>query len=208
MTTATSKDFFAVMNERTSTRAYNADKQITKEELNELLTAAGKAPSAWNLQHWKFLVFQGKDVQERLYPIAYNQQQIVDASAVIAVLGDLEAYKNVDEVFGPLVEQGFMTTEAKDRLAMNVAGAYKNEQYARDAAICNASLAAMQFMLAAKAKGWDTCPIGGYNAQALIKEFNISSRYLPVMLITVGEATVPGHASARMELDKITEWVK
>lgn len=208
MITTANKDFFTVMNERTSTRAYNSEKEITKEELDELLLAAGKAPSAWNLQHWKFLVFHGKDVQQRLYPIAYNQQQIVDASAVIAVLGDLEAEQNLEEVFGPLVEQGFMMPEAKERLAMNVAGAYKNTQYARDAAVCNASLAAMQFMLAAKAKGWDTCPIGGYNAQAFIEEFKVPSRYLPVMLITVGKATVPGHPSSRMELDKIAEWVK
>ncbi|MDG4655727.1 nitroreductase family protein [Ectobacillus antri] len=203
----TTKDFFTVMNERTSTRAYNPEKAISKEELSELLLAAGKAPSAWNLQHWKFLVFQDKDIQEKLYPIAYNQQQIRDASAVIAVLGDLEAQKNVDEVFGPLVVQGFMTKEAKDKLAANVAGAYSNSQYAREAAVCNASLAAMQFMLAAKAKGWDTCPIGGYNAAQFIETFQIPSRYIPVMLITIGEASVPGHPSARMKLDQIAEWM-
>ena len=49
-------------------------------------------------------------------PIAYNQQQILDASAV-AILGDLEAYKNVEPVYGPIVEQGFMKEEAKERLA-------------------------------------------------------------------------------------------
>ena len=32
-------------------------------------------------------------------PIAYNQQQILDASAVVAILGDLEAYKNVEPVY-------------------------------------------------------------------------------------------------------------
>ncbi len=41
----------------------------------------------------------------------------------------------------------------------------------------NASLAAMQLMLAAKATGWDTCAIGGFNPQALTEEFNVSSRY-------------------------------
>ena len=50
-------------------------------------------------------------------PIAYNQQQILDASAVVAILGDLEAYKNVEPVYGPIVEQGFMKEEAKERLA-------------------------------------------------------------------------------------------
>ncbi len=49
----------------------------------------------------------------------------------------------------------------------------------------NASLAAMQLMLAAKATGWDTCAIGGFNPQALTEEFNVSSRYVPIMLITM-----------------------
>ena len=43
--------------------------------------------------------FQGEDVQND-YTIAYNQQQILDASAVVAILGDLEAYKNVEPVYG------------------------------------------------------------------------------------------------------------
>ncbi len=201
-------DFFTVLEERTSTRAYNPEKEITKEELTELLNAAGKAPSAWNLQHWKFLVFHGKDVQQRLLSIAYGQQQVVDASAVIAVLGDLEADQNVDDVFGPLVKEGYMTQDAFDRLAQNVASAHNNTQYSRDAAICNASLAAMQFMLAAKAKGWDTCPIGGYNAKALVEEFQVSERYLPIMLITLGEASVKGHPSSRMDISRTTEWME
>ena len=81
------------------------------------------------MQHWKFLVFQGEDVQKRLHPIAYNQQQILDASAVVAILGDLEAYKNVEPVYGPIVEQGFMKEEAKERLAKNIESAYAREQF-------------------------------------------------------------------------------
>ena len=93
------RQLFNVLYERTSTRAFNPNKEISSTELHEILKAAAQAPSAWNLQHWKFLVFQGEDVQKRLHPIAYNQQQILDASAVVAILGDLEAYKNVEPVY-------------------------------------------------------------------------------------------------------------
>ncbi|MDM5156235.1 nitroreductase family protein [Bacillus sp. DX1.1] len=204
----TQQDFFTVLYERTSNRAFNPEKEISKEELQEILKAAGQAPSAWNLQHWKFLVFQGEDVQNRLHPIAYNQQQILDASAVVAVLGDLEANKNIAPVYGPIVEQGFMKEEAKERLAQNIESAYQREQYPRDAAFSNASLAAMQLMLAAKATGWDTCAIGGFNPQALMEEFNVSSRYVPIMLITIGESTLKGHPAPRMKIDQVAEWAK
>ncbi|MEG7968343.1 MULTISPECIES: nitroreductase family protein [Bacillus cereus group] len=217
----TNENFFNVLYERTSTRAFNPEKEISSTELHEILKGAAQAPSAWNLQHWKFqaegawnlqhwkfLVFQGEDVQKRLHPIAYNQQQILDASAVVAILGDLEAYKNVEPVYGPIVEQGFMKEEAKERLAKNIESAYAREQFPRDAAFSNASLAAMQLMLAAKATGWDTCAIGGFNPQALTEEFNVSSRYVPIMLITIGESTLKGHPAPRMSVEQVSEWAK
>lgn len=204
----TNNNFFNVLYERTSTRAFNPEKEISSTELHEILKAAAQAPSAWNLQHWKFLVFQGEDVQKRLHPIAYNQQQILDASAVVAILGDLEAYKNVEPVYGPIVEQGFMKADAKERLAKNIESAYTREQYPRDAAFSNAALAAMQLMLAAKATGWDTCAIGGFNPQALMEEFNVSSRYVPIMLITIGESTLKGHPAPRMSVEQVSEWAK
>ena len=78
-----------------------------------------------------------------------------------------------------------MKEEAKERLAKNIESAYAREQFPRDA-FSNASLATMQLMLATKATGWDTCAIGGFNPQALTDEFNVSSRYVPIMLITIG----------------------
>jgi nitroreductase len=200
--------FFSLIEERKSVRKYDPTVSISKEELTEVLEAAGKAPSAWNLQHWHFVVIQGKEAQQRLLPIAYNQQQIVEAAAVVAVLGDLKANENTDVVYTPLVEQGFMTNEVKNILANQIAQAYKNQQYARDAAFSNASLAAMQLMLAAKAKGWDTCPIGGFDVEQFVKQFNISDRYVPVMLITIGKAAAPAHQSLRLPVTQLTTWIE
>ncbi|ANB59767.1 nitroreductase family protein [Anoxybacteroides amylolyticum] len=205
--TITTKDFLTVVNERQSIRKYNPDVIISKEELAEIIEIAGKAPSAWNLQHWHFLVIHGKEAQQRLLPIAYNQQQIVDASAVIAILGDLEANQNTDAVYDQLVQMGAITKEVKETLAQQIETAYKNKQYARDAALSNASLAAMQLMLAATAKGWSTCPIGGFDAEKFVAEFQIPSRYIPVMLITIGKSSAPAHRSTRLPVEATTTWV-
>ena len=201
-------DFFTVIHERSSIRKYNPSVSISADELSSIIEAAGKAPSAWNLQHWHFVAFKGSAAQQRLLPIAYNQQQIIEASAVIAVLGDAEANKNVDDVYDPLVETGLMRPEMKETLVSQINGAYKNKQYARDAAISNAALAAMQFMLAAKAKGWDTCPIGGFNAEQFMSEFSIPRRYIPIMLITIGKAAAPARQSTRLPVNKVTTWVE
>jgi nitroreductase len=207
-TTTSGKDFFTVINERKSVRKYDPNVSISKEELRDIIEIAGKAPSAWNLQHWHFVVIHGKSAQQRLYPIAYHQQQILDASAVIAVLGDLEANQNTDAVYDPLVQQGQMSKETKEQIAQQIEMAYTDKQYVRDAAYLNAALAAMQLMLAATAKGWATCSIGGFDVNQFKRAFHISDRYIPIMLITIGKSIAPAHRTTRLPVEAITTWVE
>ncbi|MBM7704691.1 nitroreductase family protein [Metabacillus iocasae] len=202
-----SKDFFEVVNERTSVRDYDSSVKLSKEEVTDLLETTIKSPSAWNLQQWHFMAFTSDEVKERLLPIAYNQKQVVEAGAVVAILGDLEAHKNIDDVYNPLVEAGYMKAEVKDILAGQIEGAYSNPVYARDAAFTNSSLAAMTLMLAAKAKGYDTCSMGGFNVQQFIEEFKVDDRYIPVMLISIGKAAKPAHNSARFPVERVTTWL-
>lgn len=208
MNTSTQQDFFKVVDERHSVKTYDESVKISKEEMTKLLEIAGKAPSSWNLQHWKFMVIDDQSLQQKLLPIAYNQQQVVQASAVIAVLGDLEANKNVDKVFGPAVAAGLMPEDVKNTLAGQISNAYTYPQVARDEAIRNASLASMQLMLAARAMGYDTCPMGGYDAAKFVEAFEIPSRYVPVMLISVGKAANPARPSGRLPIDEIAVWNK
>ncbi|MDV2683744.1 nitroreductase family protein [Alkalihalophilus lindianensis] len=196
---------FQTIEERHSVRKYEAGYEMPAEDLTAILEAAAMAPSSWNLQHWRFLVIEDQKKKEELLPIAYNQKQIVDSSVTIAVLGDLEANKEADAVYGAAVENGFMTEQIKDTLVGQINQAYEGDTpFPRDEAVLNASLAAMQLMLAAKAKGYDTCPMGGFNRDAFVKSFNVPDRFTPVMLLTVGKAAMPAHRSARKPLEEVT----
>jgi nitroreductase len=197
------QDPIQVLKERHAVKEYQAGHVIPETELNELLSLATAAPSSWNLQHWKFLAITDQAQKEKLLPIANGQKHIVESSAVIAILGDLEANKNAQAVFGPVVAGGFIPQSLMDTLVSQIEGAYKNPQIARDEAIRNASLAAMQLMIAAKAKGYDTCPMGGFDSNAFVQAFNVPSRYVPVMLITIGLAAKAARPSSRLSLDKV-----
>lgn len=193
-----------VMEARHSVRKYEAGVEIPREELNEILRLAATAPSSWNLQHWRFLVVTDQAKKEKLLPIAYGQQQVVDASATIVVLGDLEADKAARPVYDQALEKGLVNEQVRDTMIQQIEGAYRgNPQVGRDEAIRNGSLAAMQLMLAAKAKGYDTCPMGGFDRDALVKELNIPERYIPVMMITVGKAASPAYPTMRFPLEQL-----
>lgn len=194
-----------VMKARASVRKYNRVASISREELDEILEIATHAPSSWNLQHWRFLVITSRDMKERLRSIANNQAQVAEAAATVVVLGDLEANETAREVYGQSLKEGKITQEIYDLMIGQVDDAYRNNlRFARDEAMLNAGLAAMQIMLAAKAKGYDTCPIGGFDRKKLIEAFQVPKRYVPVMLITIGKRAGSVRPTPRLPLEQVT----
>ncbi|OXS54669.1 nitroreductase family protein [Cohnella sp. CIP 111063] len=207
MLSAAQTDFFAIVRERRSVKQYDVSHRLSEQEIKELLEIAGSAPSAWNLQHWKFLVLNDKKAQAKLLPIAYDQRQVAEASVVIAVLGDLEAHLNAEEVYGPDVKAGKLSEEIKSGLVSQIEEAYADASaFPRDEAIRNASLAAMQLMLAAKAAGLDSCPLGGFDPDQFTEAFGVPSRYVPVMLVAIGKAAAPARPSPRFKAERTAVW--
>ncbi|MDI3234982.1 nitroreductase family protein [Exiguobacterium antarcticum] len=196
----------ALLTERRSVRHYDETFKLSEQEVQELIELTTAAPSAWNLQHWHFLAFHSEEAKQQLAPIAYNQPAVSSSSVVIAVLGDLQANRNYNPVYGPAVEAGGMTEDLFDSIKGQVEGAYQREVYARDAAMSNASLAAMQLMLVAEAKGLSTLAMGGFNHQTFTETFITDERYVPVMLIAVGKAVenAKKRPTLRLPVDQVT----
>jgi nitroreductase len=203
-TTLEKRDFYTVVNDRHSVKKYDPTYTMPMEDIKELIVNTQKAPSAWNLQHWKFLIIDKKETKEKVLPIAYGQEQVVTASIVVCILADTEANKNAEPIFSDAVDKGYMTKEIKDNLINQIEGAYTIPDMGKDQGIMNSSLAAMQLMLVAKAMDYDTCPMGGFDRQKMTEEFNIPTRYIPTMLISVGKASEPAHPSSRFHYDEVT----
>ncbi|GAB6258558.1 MULTISPECIES: nitroreductase family protein [Peribacillus] len=203
-------DFITVANERRSVRQYDPEYVMTEEEIREILEIAIQAPSSSNLQPWRFLVIQDKQTQQELLPIANNQQQIVDASAVIAVLADIEGYKNAERIYGELVNKGIMKNEIKEPYVASILHNYGNfsAEKALSVAMIDGGLVSMQIMLAAKAKGYDTVPMGGFDEAKFVDAFNVPENFKPVMLISIGKGTKAGFEKVRLPLDTILTWNK
>ena len=198
-------DLFEAFSARHTVRKYDSSVPVPAEDLNEILAQAGTAPSAWNLQHWRFLVVTDPARKQELLPLTYNQQQTVDAPVFILVLGDREADKAAGDIYLPLVDKGLMPKQAADTLLGNIKGAYNpnNTAWAQDEAVLNSGFAAMQLMLAAKAKGYDTCPMGGIDRAGLRKLLNLPERFHIVMGRTLGKAAAPAHPTGRLPIEQL-----
>ena len=60
-------------------------------------------------------------------------------------------------------------------------------------------------MLVARSHGYETNPIGGFEADQLSEAFDLDKeRYVPVMILSVGKAVEEGYESVRLAPEKIT----
>lgn len=197
--------FLDVIKGRRSVREYDPTVKISSEEMTEILELATLAPSSSNLQPWRFLVIDKPELKQKLLPIAFNQQQVVEASAVIAVLGDVESYKKAEKIYGQAVEAGFMPEDTAKSFVERTVGMYSSlpPEVARQIVYTDGGLISMQLMLVARAKGYDTVPMGGYNQAKFVEAFGISEQYVPVMLIAIGKAAKPGHPTTRLPMKDV-----
>lgn len=202
------QDFFTVVEERRSVRYYDPSVKISKEEIEEILKVAITSPSSSNLQPWRFLVINEQELQDKLLPIAYNQQQVADASAVIAVFGDLEWINEGERIYTSSFEAGYMTEEVKDAMINSVDTGYRkmSEDTLKKIVHIDGGLVSMQLMLAARAKGYDTVAMGGFDAVKFNEAFNVPASYENIMLIALGKAAKPGRPTVRLTVDEVTHW--
>ncbi|MGG5252751.1 nitroreductase family protein [Neobacillus sp. SM06] len=199
------KSLSEVIKERHSVRKYDPVFTISQEEINDMLQEAIQAPSSSNLQPWRFMVFQDKEAKKELRAIANNQEQVETASAIIAILGDKEMYKSVEKVYRGAFEAGFMDEANMTRLIESTNRLYPNvpEEVRKNIASFDAGLVSMQLMLIAKAKGYDTVPMGGFDKHQFVQKYKVDDRYFPIVLIAVGKAAAPAFKTTRLPLEDV-----
>ncbi|WP_271852642.1 nitroreductase family protein [Planococcus maritimus] len=203
-------DFNEIVNGRRSIKQYDPTVKISRDEMTEMLEQASKAPSSINMQPWRFVVIDTEEGKEKLAPLAsFNLDKVMSASAVIAVFGDRNNIEYAEEIYGKSVELGYMPEDVKNFQLGYFKPLYEgmSDEQMKDIVMLDSGLVSMQLMLVARAYGYDTNPIGGYDKEKIAETFGLDKeRYLPVMLLTIGKAANEGFQSYRLPVDTITTW--
>lgn len=186
------------------------DTKIDREEMMEILREATLAPSSVNLQPWRFVIVESVEGKDKLRPlIKFNVRQNYTSAAMILIFGDMQCYEKADEIYSMAVEKGYMPEEIKKQALDFFVPAYKSfsKQKMNDVVKIDASLMAMQLMLVARAHGYDTNAIGGFEEDKLAAAFDLDpERYVPVMILVIGESDYDHHESVRLDVADITKF--
>lgn len=138
-----------------------------------------------------------------------NTTQLETASHLILITGDKQKYQNAELIFSRAVSQGIMPIEVKERQLerfknLNID---PNSQKFISSLFLDAGIFASHFMLVSRMHGYDTCPIGGFNAELANEALGIDSRYLPILLISIGKKDEDGYQSIRLNANEVTYFI-
>lgn len=179
----------AAIENRVSTNLFDAGKALADAQIEELTRLATRAPTAYNLQNWRFIAVRTPEAKARLQAAAHGQAKVAEAAVTYIVCGQLPSHTVMEDRLRPSVEAGFMPAGTLKAWAAAVEESYRdNPQKQRDEAVRTATLGAAFLMFAAEAYGLATGPMVGFDPMAVARQFTLAADEIPVVLVAVGHA--------------------
>ena len=171
--------------DRRSIKYFDADHQMTAEEIDELLSLAALSPTAFNVQHWRFVVVDDPELRKAIRTYSWDQAQVTDASLLLVLCADLKAWEKQPERYWAKADK-----EVSEFMLPAIKAYYSTKtRVQRDEAMRSCGIAAQTIMLAAKAMGYDSCPMDGFDFNRVAQLIRLPQDHIISMFITVGKAT-------------------
>lgn len=176
---------------RRSIKAFDPQHKMSEQEIAKLMSLAMLSPTAFNIQNWRFVVVTDPVLRQQIRTVSWNQAQVEEASILIVLTADLKSWAKDPGRYWQNAPK-----PVQDYLVPAIGNYYRdNEQVQRDEGMRSCGMAAMTIMLAAKEMGYDTCPMDGFDFDAVAKLLNLPADHTPAMFVVVGKALK--EASAR-----------
>ena len=191
--------------ERRSIKAYDPHHKMTEQEIVKLMSLAMLSPTAFNIQNWRFVIVTDPVLRQQIRSVSWNQAQVEEASLLIVLTADLNAWAKEPARYWVNAPK-----PVQDYLVPAIGNYYQgNEQIQRDEGMRSCGMAAMTLMLAAKEMGYDTCPMDGFDFDAVSKLLNLPEDHIPVMFVVVGKALAPARPrGGQLNMDEVVIYNK
>jgi len=191
--------------ERRSVKAYDPQHQMSEDEIARLMSLAMLSPTAFNIQNWRFVVVTDPALRKEIRAVSWDQAQVEEASLLVVLTADLHAWAKQPERYWENASK-----PVQDYLVSAIDQYYAgNELVQRDEAMRSCGMAAMTIMLAAKEMGYDTCPMDGFDFDAVAKLLNLPADHTPVMFVVVGKAAKEAQPrGGQLKMDEVVVYNK
>lgn len=206
---------------RHATKIFDGSRKITDEDFQFILETGRLSPSSIGLEPWKFLIVQNPDFRKRLSEVSSGaQKQLATASHFVIILARSDASYNsphaeymLKEIKGMPDDVFELTSAAYGRFQKNQR-MLENARTLFDWASKQTYIALGNMMTAAALIGIDSCPIEGFNYEAvhrILEEEGLLEKGawdISVMAAFGYRAEDPQREKSRQPIEKITQWIE
>lgn len=185
---------------RRSIRSYRPE-PIPASELATILEVVRLAPSAFNLQPWRFVTVESPEVREALTAAAHNQRQVRSAPLVLVLYTDMQdTLATLDRVVHPN-----MPIERQAEVQAYIRNAFAGKSEAeREAWGAEQGFIALGYLLlTAEAHGYQTSPMAGFDAESVKRLLGLPTHVRVVALVAIGRGAESGFPHHRIPLEQL-----
>ncbi len=169
--------------QRRAIKAYDPNHRMSEAEIEALMSLAMRSPTAWNIQHWRFVLVRDPELRKQVRAAAWDQAQVTDASLLVVLTADLKAWKKE-----PIRYWRNAPQSVQEYILPAMAQYYEGrEQVQRDEGMRSCGMAAMTLMLAAQEMGYQSGPMDGFDFDAVGKLINLPADHAISMFVVIGK---------------------
>lgn len=193
-------DAITAIETRRAIKQFDANHKMTDEEVEKLLSLALLSPTAFNIQHWRFVLVQAPALREEIRSVSWMQPQITDASLLVVICADLQAWNKQPERYW---------RNAPDDIREGVVAAigeyyHGRPEIQRDEAMRSCGIAAQTLMLAAKAMGYDSSPMDLSDFDEVAKLIRLPEDHVIAMFVAIGKGIRdPWPRAGQLPMDEV-----
>jgi nitroreductase len=188
------------INSRRSIKNFDAEHKISNEKVNELLSLATLAPTAFNIQNWRFVVVDDTELRKEIRKSAWDQSQVTDSSLFIVLCADLKSWEKEPKRYWKNAPK-----EVQEFMIPAIDSYYRGKyQVQRDEAMRSCGIAAQTLMLSARSLGYESCPMDGFNFDEVAKLIKLPDDHIIAMFVAIGKGTKEAwERPGQLELDDV-----
>ena len=207
---------------RHACKEFDASRAISTEDFDFILETARLSPSSFGLEHWKFLVVQNPQLRQNMLPYVWGgQKQLPTASHLLIGLIRKSCFMRYDSQYvqdfmrsiQKFPEEAALTrTAILKKFQEQDFSLFESERAMTDWGGKQTYIALANMMTAAAMIGIDSCPIEGYEQDALqqllAEQINLDlNAWSVAYLVAFGYRNgPPARPKTRHEKGDIIEW--
>jgi len=172
---------------RHACKKFDPERKIPAEQLAAILECGRLSPSSFGMEPWRFQVIQNPELRARLRPACWGQAQITDSSDLVVILTNPQLVEPDSDYVLSMFQRRNLPADATAAYIERYRNHLESEirpvmsYYAWCCKQCYIALANM--LSAAAAAGIDSCPVEGFEKQAVEQVLGLEQGPLQVAVI-------------------------